>query len=684
MIKRLFHFYPTQKQSLHGPALLAASLATAGIAQTLLVLAIKQPGFWEIGKWLSGLEQPSPLPGLLLYAVSSLGFIQGLIMCGNASSTPLPISPSTLQPTAPRFGFWFTCLGLAAFLAYSVATPFINIPLPVLTFTWLANIGLLIASVVYEANFRLPSFSKVREWLHTHRMELVGVGIITLAAFVIRFWNLEFHPYAFMNDEAEMAGGGTCILLGICTDPFSILWAGQPALAFLPTSISIALFGRTVLAARLVSALTGTLAVAAVYLVAKEAFGRKEAWLAMILLATLPVHVHFSRLGVDNIIDSLSTTAILGLLFFGIKRNSPISFLLAGIVGGLCIYTYPGSRLAPLLGMLLLGYAAFTRPGFFQTHTKNILTLITALLVTAAPMAGYFLTNRDIFFARMQGEGIFQNQVITSGNVAGILIDQFMKSSLVYILSPAPINFFNSPKSYLSSFASIFFVLGLAYILWRIKEERYLILFIWFWVEILLGSTLTGGPPTSQRMLMSMPALAVITSIGLCKTIENIPPLNPKFIKWQPVFLLVIIAGLTGYANIHFYHYEYRIGHYFEDPSNEFSLEAGIAISKMQDVDRVYLIVDPSINYLQFASFNYFAPNIEKAYFDVSLQSLLDLPRNENILFMATPDRLDELKKITFWIPVGEWTRIERRYQPGSILYYSYYIRQRNLQGSKP
>jgi 4-amino-4-deoxy-L-arabinose transferase-like glycosyltransferase len=664
--------------------LLAVSLATAGIAQTLLVLAIKQPGFWEINKWLSGLEQPSPLPGLLLYVVSSWGFIQALILGGKTIPASLPISPLNIKSTVPSFGFWFTSLGMAVFLAYSLATPAINIPTMAVTITWLANIAIMTLSVLYEANSKLPSFKRVHEWFHSHKLELTGVTILTLAAFAIRFWNLELHPYAFMNDEAEMAGGGICILQGTCTNPFSIVWAGQPALAFLPTSISIALFGHTAVAVRLVSAVTGTLAVAAVYLVAREAFGQKEAWLAVALLAALPVHIHFSRLGVDNIIDSLSTTVILGLLFFGIKRNSSVSFLLAGIAGGLCMYTYPGSRLAPILGLVFLTYIALTRPGFLDIHLKNILILVIALLVTVAPLAGYFLANPDIFFARMQGEGIFQNQIITSENAGSILIDQFMKSSLVYILSPAPINFFNSPKPYLSSFVSVFFILGLAYILWRIKEERYLILFIWFWAEILLGSTLTGGPPTSQRMLMSMPALAIIISIGFCKTIENIPQPNLKFAGWQSVFLLVLFAGLTGYTNIRFYHYEYRIGHYFEDPSNEFSYEAATAISRLQDLDHLYLIVDPAINYLEFASFNYFSPNIEKSYFEVSLQSLIGLPRNQNILFIATPDRLDDLQKITFWIPVGEWTRIERRYQPGAILYYSYYIRQRNFQGSKP
>jgi 4-amino-4-deoxy-L-arabinose transferase-like glycosyltransferase len=533
-------------------------------------------------------------------------------------------------------------------------------------------------------NVQRPSREAVSQWLHDHRWELCGVLIILFIAFMMRFWNVELHPYSFMNDEGEMGLVAYCMQVGECNNLFDHGWAGQPVLAFVPTLISISIFGRTATAVRLVSVMIGTLAVLAVYIFTREVIGRKEAWLAMTLLAVLPVHVHFSRLGVDNIIDSLSTTAILGLLFFGIKRGSTMAFLAAGIIGGLCMYTYPGTRLAPVMGMIAIGYIVLKNRNTLKAHAFNISIFIFSWIVTVAPIAGYFMAHPRVFFTRMRNVGIFQTHEINAGNVVEILIEQFMKSSLVFILTSAPTNFFNSPRPYLTSLAAIFFVLGLCYVVWQIREERYFILFIWFWAAILLGSTLTGGPPTSQRMLMSTPALAIITAIGICKITENIFKIFRSSDRLQALCLLCFI-GWVVYQDVRFYQYEYRLNHYFEDSTNEFTYETAVEISPLHSDGRLYLLTNPVDDYLSFANFNYFSPDVEKAWLsEVSSQTLAGLRMDRDALFIATPDHVDDLRKIAALIPGGTWHEVQRRFQPNYALYYSYKLTQADLQAFTP
>jgi hypothetical protein len=680
MIDRPVAFQARGKQLFSAPQLLAASLLTAIIAQVLLIQAYKSEIFWNIQNWISHPFHASPVAGLVFYATAGMLFIRGLILTGH-SSPPLEIS-QVIQPIpAPRFGFWITCLGLSMILGYSVTTASAHLNGPFLASIWLINIALLVTTVLTMANVQLPSLQAIHQWLYARRWELSGILIIFCTAFMLRFWNVEFHPYAFINDEGEMGWTAFfCIKLGNCNNLFGTGWAGQPVLAFLPTFISMSIFGHTVIAVRLVSVIIGTLAVLAVYLFTREVFGNREAWLATALLAVLPVHVHFSRLGVDNIIDSLSTTAVLGFLFFGLKRGSTLAFLAAGIVGGLCFYTYPGTRLAPVLGMLALGHIALKTRGALKAHAFNIFIFIFSMIITVAPIAGYFMVNPVIFFSRINDEGIFQTQAVQAGNVAGFLTEQFMRSSLVFILTSAPTNFFNSPRPYLTPLAAIFFVLGLCYVIWRIKEERYFILFIWFWAAILLGSTLTGGPPTTQRMLMSTPALAIITAIGICRITENIPKTSHHTARLQALCLL-FFAGWVVYQDVRFYQYEYRLNHYFEDPTNEFTYETAAEISQLHNDDRLYLLADPQDGYLSFANLNYFSPHVKKASLnEVTPQSLAELPRDGDILFIATPDYVEDLRKIADLIPGGTWNEAQRRFQPIYALYYSYKLKRADLQ----
>jgi 4-amino-4-deoxy-L-arabinose transferase-like glycosyltransferase len=681
MIDRPVAFLARGKQPFSAPQLLAASLLTAMIAQALLIQSYQQfESFWDIQNWISNPFHASPVAGLLFYGFAGGLFIRALMLTGH-SSTSFEISQGILQTSAPRFGLWITCLGISAVLGYSVTTASAYLHGPLLASIWLINISLFVGTVVIAMNVRLPSLQAVNQWLYDHRWELSGVLIILFIAFMMRFWNLELHPYAFINDEGEMGWTAFfCIQLGNCNNLFETSWAGQPVLAFVPTFLSISVFGNTAMAVRLVSVIIGTLAVLAVYLFTREVFGHREAWLAMALLAVLPVHVHFSRLGVDNIIDSLSTTAVLGFLFLGIKRGSTMGFLAAGIVGGLCMYTYPGTRLAPIMGMVAIGYIVLKTRGALKAHAFNVFIFIFSLIVTVAPIAGYFMANPAVFFGRMQEEGIFQTQSIHAGNVVGILTEQFMKSSLVFILTSAPTNFFHSPRPYLTPLAAIFFMLGLCYTIWRIREERFFILFIWFWAAILLGSTFTGGPPTSQRMLMSTPPLAIITAIGICRFTEVIPKTLQHSGRLQALCLLIFIAWVAG-KDVTYYQYEYRLNHYFEDTTNEFTYETAAEISQLHSDGRLYLLADPQTNYLSFANFNYFSPDVEKTPLDeVTPQILADLPTDKDALFIATPDHVDDLRKIAAFIPGGTWNEVLRRFQPTYALYYSYKLAQADLQ----
>ncbi len=678
---RILAFPTVIGQRFRGLSFLAASIAIAALAQWMLILSTEQPGFWDIRNWWSSFgNNSSPLPGLVMYAISGWMFIRGINLIGEI---PAKITFANIEQKihSPRFGFWITSLGLAILTASYASSPDANQYGPALAITWLISIGLFVSSVIMDEKWRPPSIFKLAKWLKSHQLDLAMLTIIVSIAFFIRFYGIELNPYSFINDEGKMGNTGSCIADGACNNLFETGWAGQPMLAFLPIGISISIFGHTATAVRTVSILMGTLAVLCTYLLTREIFGQTQAWMAAGLLAALPINVHFSRLGVSNIIDSLSTTAILWLIFRGMKRGSVLTILLAGILAGICFATYPGTRLAPILGLFLMLFITLRTRRFLNAQIHNIVIYTLAFTIVAAPFLGYFWTHPQDFTSRMSSQGIFQNHSFQDGLQSGknafeIMTDQFMKSSLVFILTPAPLNFYNSPKPYLVPVAAIFFMLGLFFTIWRIKDERYLALFLWFWAAIILGSTITDGPPSSQRMLMSTPPLAIITALGFSKVIENILQTN-QITRWLGKIILILFVLFIGYQNLYFYFYEYQAGHFFEDPANEFTYETASLITPLHSNGRFYVITEPNVPYLSFPNFDFFSPDVEKSYFnDVTPQTVAALPKDKDALFIATPGRKPDIEQLEHLLPGGEWTEVRRRNQPDQVLFYSYYVKK--------
>lgn len=679
-------------KKLRGFLLLALGLATGVWAQIILIDS--RVGdfstYFSIRQWpASVLTNTSPVAGVGIYMLAGIFFVLGLRSFAPVFPA-LPIYQGIAPINAPKIGFWLTSLTISIVLAkYASLTKTSNPIDYIFAALWVLSIALLVVSVLVGTNWRPPSKEAIWEWWKAHRTELIVIGALGLMAFVIRCLDVEFHPYSFINDEGQMGNGGECILDLTCANFFSVGWADQARAAYFPYAISIAWFGKTAFAVRLVSVLHGTLSVVAVYLLAREIFDQKVAWLSAVILAILPVHIHFSRTGVDNIIDSVTATLILLLLFRGIKYGSKLSFLLAGVITGLCFYTYPGSLLAAMLGVGLLILVAIRIPSFIRTHLSDMVVFILAVVVVVVPLLGYYSSHSQYFLSRLKRESIVQQAGIpaqskaTGLNAAEILTVQFAKSTLVFITSGAPGNFFNSPEPYLPAVEAIVFVMALVVVLWRSKDLRYFVIFVWFWAVVILGSTLTGGAPTSQRLLMSTPAMAIIVALGMIDILAAFKQF------YQPVakiasFALLGLMLYFGYASLSYYFFDYRVGHYYEDPTNELTYETGAFIAPLHDQGVMILVAEPNNPYLMFGSFHYFSPDVKTYDFNVMGKNMEKLPRDKDILFLALPAYKMKLELIANLLPGGKWTTFPRRYQPKQVLFYSYKITKEQLAAAPP
>ncbi len=647
---------------------------TPAVIRLALLLALAAAGQYALR-----ITPPQPLwIGLGLYAAAVVVFIYELrqrgVVPAPAADAPLVLHPAPAAP--PRLGLWLTAFALTLLTVQGVLTPGKTALFGrLLVVVWIASLLVYSGSVFYASGWfgRLD----LRGWWRLHRTDVLIALAFAVAAFLIRNYDVVLHPYAFINDEGEVGKEALRLLSGERTNFFDVAWASQPVWAFLPAALSVQLFGNTAWAVRLVGVLQGSLTVALVYLIGREWFNRVTAALAAGVLLALPFHVHFSRLGVNNVGDAFFSTLALWLTYRAVRRGTPVSYLVAGLAVGSAFYTYLGSRLAVALVAGSLIFIALRGWGALRRQLPSLAIFLGALIVTAAPIGVYFYTTPDQFYARLNTEGIINNGYLlrqaaaTGQGVLAVLADQFSRSSLVYLARPALAGFYNSPEPYLPLLGAIFFVLGLGYTFWRLLDPRYMTLAAWFWSVVILGSTMTMGPPSSQRLLMSAPALALLVAVGLERTASlfiRAGLLKPRA-AWAACAAVVAVLTVQGLV---FYFGPYRQGHYFEDPSNEFSYEVAVVAAQRGPDTRVFLLGDPSV-YASFGDFLYLADGVEVTdYNTVTLETLADLPHDKAALFVAVPSRIEDLRLLTQWLPGGEWREVPRRYYPADLAYVVY------------
>ncbi len=198
-----------------------------------------------------------------------------------------------------------------------------------------------------------------------HRVRLPAVEgrlvLIVVIALLLRGFNLEYAIHRHVDELISIDS-----LVQVWDDPNTRLlvpYTGVAAFSRLYTalqSITVAAFGENLTGLRVISAIFGALGVAAVYGLAGVLFGKRTAWLAALMLAVMPVHLHFSRLGINNIADPLFGTLALAFLARGQRDGVLSDFVAAGVMLGLTQYFYEGGRL--LYPGVVLAFALIGRP----------------------------------------------------------------------------------------------------------------------------------------------------------------------------------------------------------------------------------------------------------------------------------------------------------------------------------
>jgi len=496
------------------------------------------------------------------------------------------------------------------------------------------------------------SFSKAKvrltRWLRRNRVELAWLTALLLAALLARAVDLEHIPANLGGDEGTQGMAALELLGPPLSNPFSTGWFAVPTMSFLWYGLGMRLFGETVAGLRAASALIGTLTVLTTFLLARELWGRRVGWLAAILLACSHYHIHFSRLGSNQIADGLFITLALWLLARGLRFRKPLYFALSGAVAGLGWYGYFGARLIGIILALYLAWRWAAGYRFFARYGQLLLLLLVAALIVAAPLLLHFAQYPDKMTSRLQQVSIFasgwleREQEITGRSAASLLLEQFWKSisAFNYTLDPT---FWYRPSIPLLDFVSgALFLLGLAWVTAKYRWPSNGLLLIWFWAALILGWVLTENPPSSMRMTGIAPVLSILVALGL-NWLARITPHASRLTFHASLILIAIL-------NLYYYFAIYTPTRVYGNPTAEIATELGHYLALQDDDYVVYFHAQP-VMYWDFGALRFIARNVEGE--DVREGDCAEPDPVRGARFVFLPRRFDELETIREEYPGG-------------------------------
>ncbi len=529
-----------------------------------------------------------------------------------------------------------------------------------------------------------------RDWIGRWReirretwLEVATVAGLTLLALLLRVAALGSVPYTLGGDEAWHGLLARQVLRGDLRNPFSMGYLSMPTFFYWPLSWSLWLVGNGMTGLRLPAALVGTATVPILYLFARDLWGRRTALLAALFLATYDYHIHYSRLGANNVWDPLFVVVTLWALDRGLtkEQGNYRSFLAAGLAMGLGAYFYTSARLLPVLAATYAAFVWFQRRKEIRRPALDLGLLVLAFLIVAGPMLGYALAHPDEWNARVNQVGILQSgwlerePELTGKSTATILAEQFLRAAGAFHVFSDRTVWYGAERPLLGFMAGAFAVLGMAWAVAHWRDRRYFLVLIWFWSVIISGGMLTESPPSSQRLVIAIPAVALLVAFGLLESMRLLCRLLRYGRRWENLALGVLIS-LLAVSSVRFYFVEFAPSGRYGSENGETATMVGYYLRDQDRGTQVYFVGAPRI-YWGFGSMSFLAPQVLGRDVVDPLTSPPDFvdeaaaaAAGRGVVFVLLPERVEELFWIQQALPDGQ---VEEFYDDWGRLRFTVY-----------
>jgi len=513
----------------------------------------------------AALEPPASAgTGALLYLLASLfagwAFFSGELRPGPAApARPLPdgerafpvfvYRPFSLLVSIPLLMWAFFLFGGNRFTGLNL-------------FFWALGVFFFLRGFWEPAPHRLPWYRRLaaflaqREWtLRLTPWSLALLGAAALALFY-RFYRLDAVPPEMISDHAEKLLDVYDVLAGQ-TSIFFPRNTGREALQMYLTAAIARYLGTGIsyLSLKIGTALAGLLTLPFIYLLGKEAAGRRAGLLALVLAGMAYWPNVISRVGLRFPLYALFAAPTLFFLARGLRRGSRNDFILAGLALGVGLHGYTPMRIVPFVVVFAVGlhflhrlgqiWAARRRAGEgepvegpspyarqFALSFQGLLLVALVSLVIFLPLLRFWLESPELFaFRSFSRLGPVEREL--PGPALPIFLNNVWRAAVAPIWDDGEI-WVNSVthRPALDVVSGALYVLGSLLVLLRYLRRRH-------WLDLFL--------------LLSIPLLMLPSSLSLAFPDEN-PALNRMSAAVVPIFVIcgmaldALLSALEGRA----------------------------------------------------------------------------------------------------------------------------------------
>lgn len=345
---------------------------------------------------------------------------------------------------------------------------------------------------------------------------LVMAGLLGLAL-LLRLPNLENAPPGLWFDEAQNGIVGQQLLKPDAVHvPFLGDLTQMGALYFYFQGLLINLLGNTILALRLPAALSGSLIVPMLYLLASRLYGWRVGLAAAGLLAFSTWNITFSRLGLASMSTIALDVAAYLCVMQALRTGRMGYYAGAGVLLGLALQGYYASRLVPFVLVALLVHRLITeRARLVRAVRTGMVVFAVGALIAFVPVGTFAAQHWDVYNSRISTVSIFSQE--GSGGNPNALSESINKHMLMFNFQGDGNGRHNLPgQPMLDWLTAALFFLGLGSCVARGWRWQYFFPVVWF-VAALSGGVLSllFEAPQAHRTLENSVVTSLLAGIAL-------------------------------------------------------------------------------------------------------------------------------------------------------------------------
>lgn len=415
------------------------------------------------------------------------------------------------------------------------------------------------------------------------------LAIIMIIAVISRVWNLE-HAIEYLVDEIHYIDG---IRILRTRDVYILTqFSGLTAFSWLypyMQSLVVSLTGPNLFAVRIISAGFGIAEVFALYHLGTILFHRRFGLTSALILATFPVHMHFSRIGLANIADPLFAILTFYFLVYGFRSQRALHFALAGLCLGLTSYFYEAGRLLFLpftfCWLIWLGLFCKSHCQIRSVFRRNWMIFLVSLMLVILPLYFTWFANGLQAFPRLaQTQSTFpywQDIFNRTGNIVATIVNGLTDTFLTLVYKLDTSQFYTAHSALILPEIVPFFLLGFVVSFYRFRRLDGSLLF-WWVIAVIFGNTFMENRYHSARYVLLYPVLVMHITLGIeiivCFLFQHRPRQN------QNLIIMMLVIGI-GIFQLNYYFGTHLPNYYQWSKYHLYTTDGKLA----EDLDDIFL-----------------------------------------------------------------------------------------------